>query len=61
MSDSYVTNFTNEDTANSNIDFNIYKLYVNGNAINQPREIQVFELQFSTILANGIDTSNFIQ
>lgn len=34
MSDSYVTSFTNEDTANSNIDFNIYKLYVNGNAIN---------------------------
>ena len=30
MSDSYVTSFTNEDTANSNIDFNIYKLYVNG-------------------------------
>lgn len=34
MSDSHVTNFTNEDTTNSNIDFNIYKLYVNGNAIN---------------------------
>lgn len=34
MSDSYVTIFTNEDTTNSNIDFNIYKLYVNGNAIN---------------------------
>lgn len=34
MSDSYVTIFTNEDATNSNIDFNVYKLYVNGNAIN---------------------------
>ena len=34
MGDSYVTSFTNEDTTNSNIDFNGYKLYVNGNGIN---------------------------
>ena len=31
---SYVTSFTNEDASNSNIDFNGYKLYVNGIAIN---------------------------
>lgn len=31
---SYVTSLTNEDTSNSNIDFNGYKLYVNGTAIN---------------------------
>lgn len=31
---SYVTSFTNEDASNSNIDFNGYKLYVNGKAIN---------------------------
>ena len=32
--DSYVTSLENEDTENSNIDFNGYKLYVNGKAIN---------------------------
>ena len=32
--DSYVTEFTNSDSTNSNIDFNGYKLYVNGVAIN---------------------------
>lgn len=32
--DSYVTEFTNSDSTNSNIDFNGYKLYVNGTAIN---------------------------
>ena len=32
--DSYVTSLENEDTENSNIDFNGYKLYVNGTAIN---------------------------
>lgn len=32
--DSYVTSLTDEDTTYSNIDFNGYKLYVNGNAIN---------------------------
>ncbi len=32
--DSYVTSFTNDDSTNSNIDFNGYKLYVNGIAIN---------------------------
>lgn len=32
--DSYVTEFTNADSTNSNIDFNGYKLYVNGAAIN---------------------------
>lgn len=32
--DSYVTSLTNKDTTNSNIDFNGYKLYVNGKAIN---------------------------
>lgn len=31
---SYVTSFTNEDASNSNIDFNGYKLYVKGKAIN---------------------------
>ena len=31
---SYVTSFTNEDASNSNIDFNGYKLYVNGKDIN---------------------------
>lgn len=31
---SYVTSFTNEDVSNSNIDFNGYKLYVKGKAIN---------------------------
>ena len=33
-SDCYVTSLENEDTTNSNIDFNGYKLYVNGTAIN---------------------------
>lgn len=32
--DSYITSFDNEDTTNSNIDFNGYKLYVNGKAVN---------------------------
>lgn len=32
--DSYVTSFTNDDSTNSNIDFNGYKLYVNGTSIN---------------------------
>ena len=32
--DSYVTSLTDVDTTYSNIDFNGYKLYVNGNAIN---------------------------
>lgn len=32
--DSYVTSFTNEDSTNSNIDFNGYKLYVKEKAIN---------------------------
>lgn len=32
--DSYITNLNNEDTTNSNIDFNGYKLYVNGKQIN---------------------------
>ena len=32
--DSYVTKLTNSDSSNSNIDFNGYKLYVNGKAIN---------------------------
>ena len=31
--DSYVTSFNNEDESNSNIDFNGYKLYVNGKSI----------------------------
>ncbi len=33
-SDIYVTEFSNEDIKNSNINFNGYKLYVDGNAIN---------------------------
>ncbi|MBQ9024559.1 MAG: hypothetical protein IJ105_04980 [Bacilli bacterium] len=33
-SNSYITSLDNEDTSNSNIDFNGYKLYVNGKAIN---------------------------
>lgn len=32
--DSYVTKLNNSDSSNSNIDFNGYKLYVNGEAIN---------------------------
>ena len=32
--DSYITLLNNEDGSNSNIDFNGYKLYVNGVAIN---------------------------
>ena len=32
---SYVTSFNNEDSTNSNIDFNGYTLYVNGKAINK--------------------------
>ena len=32
--DAYVTSLTNEDATNSNIDFNGYKLYVNGKSIN---------------------------
>ncbi len=32
--DTYVTSLENEDSTNSNIDFNGYKLYVNGTAIN---------------------------
>lgn len=32
--DSYVTKLTNGDSSNSNIDFNGYKLYVNGVAVN---------------------------
>lgn len=32
--DSYVTSLSNSDSSNSNIDFNGYKLYVNGKAIN---------------------------
>lgn len=32
--DKYVTSLENEDTKNNNIDFNGYKLYVNGVAIN---------------------------
>jgi hypothetical protein len=31
---SYITSLDNEDSSNSNIDFNGYKLYVNGEAIN---------------------------
>lgn len=34
MGDSYVTSLDNDDSSNSNIDFNGYKLYVNGKAIN---------------------------
>lgn len=33
--DSYVTSFTDADSSYSNINFNGYKLYVNGTAINQ--------------------------
>ena len=32
--DCYITSLDNEDTSNSNIDFNGYKLYVNGSAVN---------------------------
>jgi hypothetical protein len=32
--DSYITSLSNKDSSNSNIDFNGYKLYVNGKAIN---------------------------
>ena len=32
--DSYVTSFTDADSSYSNINFNGYKLYVNGTAIN---------------------------
>ena len=32
--DSYITSLDNENSNNSNIDFNGYKLYVNGIAIN---------------------------
>ncbi len=32
--DSYITSFLNADSSNSNIDFNGYKLYVNGESIN---------------------------
>ena len=32
--DTYVTSFANKDTKNTNIDFNGYKLYVNGKSIN---------------------------
>ena len=32
--DSYITTLDNEDTSNSNIDFNGYKLYINGKPIN---------------------------
>lgn len=32
--DTYITSLTNKDATNSNIDFNGYKLYVNGKAIN---------------------------
>ena len=32
--DSYITSLDNEDDINSNIDFNGYKLYVNGVSIN---------------------------
>ena len=32
--DSYVSSLENSDSTNSNIDFNGYKLYVNGTAIN---------------------------
>ena len=34
-SDSYITSLDNADTTNSNIDFNGYKLYVNGKLINE--------------------------
>ena len=32
--DSYISSLDNEDNSNSNIDFNGYKLFVNGKAIN---------------------------
>lgn len=32
--DTYIKSLTNADTTNSNINFNGYKLYVNGTAIN---------------------------
>jgi hypothetical protein len=32
--DSYITSLNNSDSNNSNIDFNGFKLYVNGEAIN---------------------------
>lgn len=32
--DSYVTSLDNKDSTNSNIDFNGYKLYISGKAIN---------------------------
>jgi hypothetical protein len=32
--DSYITSLDNADTSNGNIDFNGYKLYVNGQSIN---------------------------
>ena len=32
--DSYITKLTNSDSSNSNIDFNGYKLYVNGETLN---------------------------
>lgn len=32
--DSYVTSLDNEDTSYKNIDFNGYKLYVNGKSVN---------------------------
>lgn len=32
--DSYITSLDNKDSTNSNIDFNGYKLYVNGKEIN---------------------------
>ena len=34
IGDSYITSLDNDDSSNSNIDFNGYKLYVNGNSIN---------------------------
>lgn len=34
QADSYVTSFTDADSSYSNINFNGYKLYVNGTAIN---------------------------
>ncbi len=34
LGDTYLTSFNNEDSSNSNVDFNGYKLYVNGKTIN---------------------------
>lgn len=34
IKDSYIASLTNKDITNSNMDFNGYKLYVNGKAIN---------------------------